>query len=44
MGCDLLSFFDLLIFATADYTRRKQGCCCDLLSFFDLLIFATAMV
>ncbi|MCX7745061.1 MAG: hypothetical protein N2167_10905, partial [Flavobacteriales bacterium] len=42
LSCDLLSFFDLLIFVTAFHLLGMERQCCDLLSFFDLLIFVTA--
>ena len=39
--CDLLSFFEQLIFATTRYSRTCRSYSCDLLSFFEQLIFAT---
>ena len=39
--CDLLSFFELLIFTTTRYKEMTVQECCDLLSFFELLIFTT---
>ena len=40
-GCDLLSFFDFLIFTTIVSDEGYVENCCDLLSFFDFLIFTT---
>ena len=42
-GCDLLSFFEFMIFATTvfSYTAGAPGC--DLLSFFEFMIFATTI-
>ena len=40
-SCDLLSFFELLIFTTTENPFGFPDCRCDLLSFFELLIFTT---
>ena len=40
-SCDLLSFFELLIFTTTAIFKEKKRTSCDLLSFFELLIFTT---
>ena len=39
--CDLLSFFELLIFTTTYLNKYHYQNSCDLLSFFELLIFTT---
>ena len=39
--CDLLSFFDILIFTTTFCFSGSRYFSCDLLSFFDILIFTT---
>ena len=43
-SCDLLSFFDLLIFTTTLVQEVDLVYSCDLLSFFDLLIFTTTLI
>ena len=42
-GCDLLSFFELLIFTTTRMLIYFLTYRCDLLSFFELLIFTTTV-
>ena len=39
--CDLLSFFEILIFVTVRKRVERRGLRCDLLSFFEILIFVT---
>ncbi len=43
LSCDLLSFFDFLIFTTILVQVCIQATSCDLLSFFDFLIFTTML-
>ena len=40
-SCDLLSFFEILIFVTVLFIFLLVNICCDLLSFFEILIFVT---
>ena len=40
-GCDLLSFFEILIFVTVQKKFISAIASCDLLSFFEILIFVT---
>ncbi len=43
-SCDLLSFFEILIFTTTPGHTYKEAYSCDLLSFFEILIFTTTFV
>nr|WP_158288437.1 hypothetical protein [Mucilaginibacter psychrotolerans] len=42
--CDLLSFFEQLIFGTTIKYKGAEPYCCDLLSFFEQLIFGTTVM